>query len=145
MGAVTQDVGVSKNWVAFRPGVLDGVGRLLGSRCPSCNAHFFPLRQVCSRCLGGQLEEVVLSSRGTLYTYTVLHQAAPGFEVPLVLGYVDLPEGVRILGQIAGVSPEDVKIGMPVSLHAEQFGEDDQGRRILGYRFRPTKGRGDRD
>jgi len=129
-------------WVPFRPGVLDEEGRVVGSRCPSCEAHFFPARQVCSRCLAEDLEQVALSTRGTLYTYTVLHQAAPGFEVPFVLGYVDLPEGVRILGQVAGLEPHAVRIGMELDLHVEPFGEDEERRTIMGYRFRPEGARG---
>ena len=125
------------SWVPLRPGVIDEQGHLLGSRCPSCDAHFFPARQVCSRCLTEDLEKVALSTRGTLYTYTVLHQAAPGFEVPLVLAYVDLPEGVRILGQVAGLEPTEARIGMELDLHVEPFGKDDEGRTVMGYRFRP--------
>jgi uncharacterized OB-fold protein len=90
---------------------------------------------VCSRCLTEELETVPLSSHGTVYTYTVVHQAAPGFEVPYALGYVDLPEGVRVLGQIVGVEPEAVRIGMEVELSLEQFGENDEGRGLVGYRF----------
>jgi uncharacterized OB-fold protein len=93
---------------------------------------------VCSRCLSEELEAAPLSSRGTVYTYTVIHQAAPGFEVPCALAYVDLPEGVRVLGQIAGVEPEAVRIGMEVELSLEPFGEDDEGQELIGYRFHPA-------
>jgi len=136
---------VTAPWVSFRPGLLDGDGRVVGSRCPSCGAHFFPPRQVCSRCLTEDLEVVALSGSGVVYTYTVVHQAAPGFDVPYALGYVDLPEGVRLLGQIAGISPEALRIGMPVSLRVEPFGQDEEGRQILGYRFRPVEGGSDDD
>lgn len=129
--------------VPLRPGLLelgaDGEGRLLGSRCPSCGAWFFPRRQVCSRCLAEPLETAPLSPRGTVYTYTVIHQAPPGFEVPYVLVYVDLPEGVRVLGQLAGVAPESVRIGLEVELALEPFGEDEEGREVIGYRFHPVE------
>lgn len=128
--------------VPFRPGLLElaegGVGRLVGSRCPACGARFFPPRHVCSRCLAEPLEPAALSTRGTVYTYTVVHQAAPGFETPYVLGYVDLPEGVRVLGQVAGIAPDEARIGMAVELAVEPFGEDEQGRLLIGYRFRPV-------
>jgi uncharacterized OB-fold protein len=77
-------------------------------------------------------------TRGTVYTCTVIHQAAPGFDVPYALGYVDLPEGVRVLGQIAGVEPEAVRIGMEVEVSFEPFGEDDLGQELIGYRFHPA-------
>lgn len=142
MPSARQPLASRSTAVPLRPGLLevgpDGTGHLLGSRCPSCGACFFPQRHVCSRCLTEELEAAPLSSRGTVYTYTVIHQAAPGFEVPYALAYVDLPEGVRVLGQIAGVEPEAVHIGMEVELSLEPFGEDDQGQELIGYRFHPA-------
>lgn len=93
---------------------------------------------MCSRCLTEELEAAPLSPRGTVYTYTVIHQAAPGFEVPYALAYVDLPDGVRVLGQVAGVEPDAVRIGMEVELSLEPFGEDEDGQELIGYRFRPA-------
>ncbi len=84
------------------------------------------------------METVPLSGEGTLYTYTVIRQSIPVFEVPYVLGYVDLPEGVRLMGQIAGCEPDDVRIGMPLVLSIEPFGEDEDGNELTGYRFRPA-------
>ncbi len=127
--------------VSFRPDVLevgpDG-GHLVGSRCPTCGAHFFPARQVCSRCLS-DLETVALSGRGTIYTYTVIHQGPPGFQAPYLLAYVDLPEGVRVLGQVEG-PPEQARIGSEVELVLVPQGQDQEGREVVGFRFRPTGG-----
>lgn len=89
---------------------------MTGSRCSSCGACFYPQRSVCSRCLA-ELEPVELSTRGTVYTYTVVHQAGPGFETPYTLVYVDLPEGVRMLGQLDG----EPAIGIEVELSGERF------------------------
>lgn len=129
--------------LSFRPGELevhpDGTGNLIGSRCRSCGAHFFPVREACSRCLSDDLETVPLSTRGRLYTYSVVHQSTPAFEVPYVLGYVDFPEGVRIMGQITGCESEDIHIGMPLVLSLEPWGEDDEGNPLIGYRFRPAE------
>jgi len=129
--------------VSFRPGELevrpDGTGNLLGSRCPSCGAHFFPVREACSGCLNDELETVRFSTEGTLYTYTVVRQSTPAFEVPYILGYVDFPEGVRIMGQIGGCEADDLRIGMPMVLSLEPFGEDAEGNALTGYRFRPAE------
>jgi uncharacterized OB-fold protein len=129
--------------VSFRPGELeihpDGTGNLLGSRCRVCGSHFFPVREACSGCLSDDLEMVRFSTRGALYTYSVVHQSTPAFEVPYVLGYVDFPEGVRIMGQITGCEIEDVHIGMALELSLEPFGEDEEGNPLTGYRFRPVE------
>ena len=139
MTSVRQPLASRSAAVPLRPGLLEigpgGTGHLLGSRCPSCGACFFPQRRVCSRCLADELEAAPLSSRGTVYTSTVVHQAAPGFEVPYALAYVDLSDGVRVLGQVVGVEPDAVRIGMEVELSLEPFGEDAEGRGLIGYRF----------
>lgn len=125
--------------VPFRPGVLeldpDGGVRLIGSRCPGCGAHFFPARQVCSGCLTEDLARVPLTGHGTLYTYTVVRQSVPGFDVPYLLGYVDLPEGVRVLGQLAGISERDARIGMPLVLSTQPAGTDAGGRELVRFCF----------
>ena len=131
--------------VSFRPGELevrpDGSGNLLGSRCRSCGAHFFPVREACSGCLSGDLETIGFSTEGTLYTYSIVRQSTPSFEVPYALGYVDFPEGVRIMGQISGCEADEISIGMPMVLSLEPFGDDEEGKPLTGYRFRPGENR----
>ncbi len=126
---------------SFRPAELeidpDGTGHLLGSRCRVCDAHFFPIREACAGCLSDEMETVRLSARGTLYTFTVVRQSTPAFEVPYVLGYIDLPEGVRVMGQIAGCEPGELRIGQSLVLNVEPFGEAVDGSQPMGYRFRP--------
>ncbi len=130
---------------SFRPGEFEvdseGGGHLLGSRCRACGAHFFPVRHACAGCLSTDLETRRLSSRGTLYTYTVVHQSTPDFEVPYMLGYVDLPEGVRVMGQMIGQDFE-LPLGTPMELDVVPFGTDDEGAELLGYRFVPGSGTG---
>jgi uncharacterized OB-fold protein len=49
----------------------------------------------------------------------VTHQnQAPGFrdELPYVLAYVELEEGVRVLTNIVGCPPNEVCVGMPVEV-----------------------------
>jgi uncharacterized OB-fold protein len=67
----------------------------------------------------------VLSATGTLWTWTVQRYApksppyvppAAGF-APFTVGYVELPEGVRVLARL-DIRPEDAEIGMPVTLTA---------------------------
>jgi hypothetical protein len=48
------------------------------------------------------------------------------------------------MSQISGCEPDDVKIGMDLELAVEEFGTSPEGAPLLGYRFRPMAGRGDR-
>ena len=43
---------------------------LLGSKCPNCGEVFFPRRMVCAKCLYEGTDDVDLSTRGTLWTWT---------------------------------------------------------------------------
>ena len=52
---------------------------------------------------------VVSSGKGILYSYTVVHYPqVPSFEYPLIVGLVELEEGVRIISNIVSVKPEQV-------------------------------------
>ena len=69
---------------------------LFGSRCKVCAQMSFPPRKVCSKCFSEEMESIPLSSRGKLYTYTIIGYPPPGLAAPYAIGYVDLPEGVRV-------------------------------------------------
>lgn len=75
------------------------------------------------------------ASGAWLYTYTVVFQSTPEFRTPYLLGYVDLPEGVRVLAPLADLAVDDVRIGMPLRLVVEPVRTDAEGRAVLGYRL----------
>jgi uncharacterized OB-fold protein len=124
--------------IPLRPGLFEadagGRLRLLVTRCEACGAHFFPRRRVCARCLASTVTTVPLSTRGTLYTYTTVHQSTPQFATPYVLGYADFPEGVRVLAQVVA-APDEVRIGMAVELRIEPVEGAAGDAPRLGYRF----------
>jgi uncharacterized OB-fold protein len=52
---------------------------------------------------------------GTLYSYAVVHHPqVPGFEAPIIVGLVELDEGVRITAHVRNVGPDSIEIGMPM-------------------------------
>jgi hypothetical protein len=88
-------------------------------KCRACGALRYYPRALCPSCLSADTECVLSSGRGTVYTYTVTHQNhSAGFrdEVPYVLAYVELDEGVRLLTNIVGCAPDHVAIGMRVTV-----------------------------
>jgi uncharacterized OB-fold protein len=99
----------------------EGVARreLRIQRCTACGRHVFYPRALCPHCHSDRLEWVAASGDGTIYSYTVVHQAFGPFsgEVPFVVGLVELAEGVRMLARIVaadGGIPSVVAIGDPV-------------------------------
>ncbi|MDA2889634.1 bifunctional MaoC family dehydratase N-terminal/OB-fold nucleic acid binding domain-containing protein [Mycolicibacterium sp. BiH015] len=58
---------------------------------------------------------VVATGNGTVFSYVVHHAPkVPGRTLPFVIALVELDEGVRMLGELRGVDPDSVQIGMPV-------------------------------
>ncbi|GED96804.1 hypothetical protein nbrc107697_08430 [Gordonia crocea] len=75
----------------------------------------------------GTTDYVVASGRGTVYSYVVHHAPrVPGRTLPFVVALVELEEGVRMLGELRGVDPDAVSIGMPVVVDFLDFPADDQ-------------------
>lgn len=93
---------------------------LVGYRCPECGTTFIGQHRVgCSRCTYvGDLSEVRLSDRGTLYVYSIVHQSGPGIPVPYVSAIVDLPDGVSVRCNLVEVEPDPttLRFGMPVEM-----------------------------
>jgi uncharacterized OB-fold protein len=88
-------------------------------RCGRCGALRHYARALCPGCLSERVEWARCSGKGTVYTFTVTYQnQAAGFrdELPYVLAYVELEEGVRMLTNVVGCKPEDVRIGMRVEV-----------------------------
>jgi len=108
--------------------------RLLGSRCPDCRTVLFPAKDYCPNChYEGDQAKVVLCGRGTVFSYTVVHQAPAGRQTPYVLAHVDLDDGVRVMAQIDH-PPNDVRLDMAVKLDIRVVSQDALGP-IIGYVF----------
>jgi uncharacterized OB-fold protein len=70
---------------------------------------------MCPVCHSVEFDTVELSGTGVVYSYAVLHHPrSPKFDYPLVTALVELDEGVRLVTNLVGVEPADVKIGMAV-------------------------------
>jgi len=88
-------------------------GRFEIQRCAACGKHVFYPRVLCPHCGSDRLGWVAPSGRGTVYSTTIVRRKpADGGDYNIVL--VDLEEGVRLLSRVAGIAPEQVKIGMAV-------------------------------
>jgi len=97
--------------------------QLLVQRCRACGARQHYPRGICASCWSNDLEWQASSGRGTVYTFTVTHRTqARGFkdEVPYVVAWVELEEGVQLLTNVVGCDPSRVAIGMPVQVTFEE-------------------------
>ncbi|MHB1127329.1 MAG: Zn-ribbon domain-containing OB-fold protein [Bacillota bacterium] len=95
----------------------------------------------CPRCLSEEMAELPLNLHGILYSYAVVHQAPAGFRVPYAIGYVDLPEGVRVFAQLEGEFAT-LKPGLAVEAVTGVLRLDPTGNQVWGYKFRPVNDEG---
>lgn len=117
----------------------------IGNRCGSCERIYFPPREACPYCRRkslGKMEDIKLSGKGEIVTYTIIHVAPEDFEeqVPYAVAIIQLEEGPRVTAQIVDCKLEDVKIGMKVESTFRRIQEDGYtGAIYYGYKFKPAK------
>ena len=110
------------------------VGELRIQRCARCGALRHPPGPMCPACgeastagaagLAGGEGYAVAAGAGEVFSYVVHHHPpVPGKRLPMVVALVQLPEGVRILGEMPGVRPDQVRIGLPVRVTFTQAGD----------------------
>jgi uncharacterized protein len=116
-----------------------GTVRLHGSHCAHCGQSAFPPHLSCPACGAETGQSTVhLSPIGTLYSFSEIHIAPKGFATPYTVGYVDLPEGVRLFGQIEGKA-SGLAIGQEVAVTLAPVRRDEAGRTVISYKFRPVE------
>jgi uncharacterized OB-fold protein len=117
--------------------------RLLGARCGNCGHHHFPRLEQCPYCGSDDVANVELSATGTLWGWTAVTAAPPGYvgTVPYGFGIVELPEGLRVITRLT--SPVDgYSFGQPMQLRVVELGESSEGETLLTWEFGPEAERG---
>ena len=97
-------------------------GRLRFLRCDECGFFVHPPSPICPECLCKRLTPTAVSGRATVATFTVNHQPwIPGYDPPYVVAIIEIEEqpSVRLMTNIVGCAPDDVRIGMPVQVAFE--------------------------
>jgi uncharacterized protein len=101
-------------------------GELRVQKCAACGALRHPPGPMCPACgepATGTYQ--VAEGTGEVYSYVVHHHPpVPGKTPPFVVALVQLPEGVRIMGELLGVPATDVEIGMPVRVWFERVDDE---------------------
>ena len=118
-----------------------------GSKCTICSTVYFPPRSVCPRCTHhretiGRMVPCQLSGDGEVYSFTVVHEPAEGFEmqVPYVLALVRTIEGPILTGQVVDIDPPKVAIGLKVRATFRRLREEGKAGVIhYGYKFTPRE------
>ena len=118
--------------------VLEPHPHLVARQCANCQAQFLDRRTACAGCSATEFVPVALPVEGTIDTFTIVHQAAPGVAVPFVAAIVECG-GTRVAGNLHNVAPDagHVSAGMPVRMSTYSLGVDIDGIEAVGFSFEP--------
>lgn len=127
-------------WPAAKPA-------LLASRCKNCGIASFPAAQSCMACSGQDVVVEELPGRGTLWTWTVQQfmpktpyrsNETPETFKPYGVGYLELPNGLRVEGRLTESDPQKLHIGMAMDVVFKTFRTEDNGDEVINFFFQPV-------
>jgi uncharacterized OB-fold protein len=103
-------------------------GELRIQSCNVCGALRHPPGPACPECGALDRGYVVASGLGTVFSYVVhRHPPVPGKELPIVIALIDLDEGVRMVGEVAGgVGPPEGTVAIGTRLRVDWRRVDDE-------------------
>ena len=119
--------------------------QLIGSECPSCGEVYFPrkTKKLCPHCQKDGLEDLKLSPRGKIDSFTIITQQPGGGyyfgPVPYAMGIVEMPEGLYVETPLKAERLEDLSVGQNVELIIEPVWVDPNGIELVGFKFQPVK------
>jgi uncharacterized OB-fold protein len=119
--------------------------RLLGARCTTCEAPYFPKSPVCRNpdCDHSKVEDVTFGPRGVLWGFTIQTYPPPPptkFDepfTPYAMGFIDLDDGLRVLGRVSTDDLAGIEVGMKVELVIEPAYHDEEGNEFVTWKFKP--------
>ncbi|MGJ7602738.1 Zn-ribbon domain-containing OB-fold protein [Variovorax sp. LT1R20] len=86
------------------------------SHCLACGYNNFPASEICPQCWSRNIQLTELSGNGVLYSFSSQVFAGEKHFV----GYVDLPEQVRVFGRLTSSEQQRPSCGTRVTLTAIQ-------------------------
>lgn len=115
-------------------------GQLIFQRCQDCHSPVFNPALLCRFCGSRSLEWERSAGRGELYSWSVVWRPqTQAFRVPYAPAIVDLDEGYQMVSSVIGCGPDDLRLGMRLSVCFHPIG----GGVSIPY-FRPSGDGGDR-
>ena len=127
---------LDENLVAVTP---DG-WELVAQQCKSCGHIAFPRKKVCPECFGDDLDRKVLSKTGILHTFARTYLGMPKIGLPYDIGFVDLPEKIRLFGLIKSDSDVPLEVGQSMDIVFSKLWQDESGDDVFCYAFQPQTG-----
>jgi len=102
----------------------DGSIALIGGYSPTSTKYHFPLLDTCPYSGATDVQRVALSGAATLWAWTAVTAAPPGYEgaVPYGFGVVELvDEQLRIITRLRESDPAQLEFGQAMTLVADEL------------------------
>jgi len=126
----------------------DGRAVLLGGWSPTSGRYHFPLAQVCPYTGAGDVEPVELPTQGTLWAWTAVTAAPPGYHGPIPYGFgvveldggLQLDGGLRVVGRLTVADPSRLEQGQAMQVVHETLptGPDGEDATVTVWAFAPA-------
>ncbi|HBZ72269.1 MAG TPA: hypothetical protein DEP35_22070 [Deltaproteobacteria bacterium] len=95
-------------------------GEIRIQRCKRCATLRHPPRPMCGTCQSIEWDWIVSQGAGSVYSHVVMHHPpVPGYDLPLCVALIELDEGTRLVANVIGCPPSQVRIGMRVQARIE--------------------------
>lgn len=133
------------NPVAIAPGLWRDDERgpqLVGTACTSCGRRSFPSVDTCPWCGSTEVHSTDLATTGTLWAWTAVTAAPPGYSGPIPFGFgvVQLDDDVRVITRLTRADPSALTFGQPMRLVLDVVDHDDEGRDVVTWAFEEVEG-----
>lgn len=119
---------------------------LVGNQCRNCGEVYFAANSGCTRCLSTEMAPIDLGNQGVLWSWTIQGflpkspynsgETELDFK-PYGVGYVEMATGIKVESRLTIADPEQLKIGMPMSLVLIPYGKTAEGTPVFTYAFAP--------
>jgi len=95
-------------------------------RCTGCGRWRHVPRELCPDCGGQEWSWEPSCGRGTVYSWSTTHRRLhPAFpDVPFAQVVVELREGPRVLSSVVDATPDELEIGMPVTVRFDDVADE---------------------
>jgi uncharacterized OB-fold protein len=118
-------------------------------RCASCGALDWYPKGECRHCAGREFEWALLSGRGTLFSWAVVHRALHKPLIPIApyvsaIVVVDEDRTTRFVTRLVDCDPAGLHAGMPVEVRFADLGYPALNTGIIAPLFTPHDADGQR-
>ena len=117
----------------------DGAIDLIGGYSPTSGQYHFPLLDTCPYSGATDVQRVLLTSAATLWAWTAVTAAPPGYSgpVPYGFGVVELvAEHLRIITRLRESDPAQLAFGQAMTLVADELpAGPEQSERVVTWAF----------